>query len=398
MVKRVRTDKGSPSPRPEASNIPKLDTTEVDRKTLSVPTTSLNGNSHTTASSTSMVRKDLSAATNSSRPQTPTSAIGKEPPQSPRSHRAQDEKQSRSDNPMAPPSAPSQTVSAQELRETAKQTIANRPERPDDRPLRGSYQTNEPPVPRRRSASPPSRPGTRNASADSRASGGRPRSDRESGEDKKADRDIRQESREHGSNHSRRDSRSDRGTKDREKDKDIERDRDRDRPRDRHGDREKERSHRDRDRERDRDRDRDRHRRDDKDRDRENRKDREATGRNGLSNIVTPSSDSRALPTRPDPSRHRDIPGYEESLGKRRRPLDDEVSLKSNLMLLTYTVPKADRGSSKRSSRKDSHREDRSRRASDKDGHDRSREPDRRKSERSIPPENDTRGSERVCC
>lgn len=343
VVKRVRPDKDSPSPRPEAGNTPKTDAMEVDRKPPSAPTSTLNGSSHTT-SSASVVRKDLSLATSTSRPQTPTSALGKEPPQSPRNHRAQDEKQNRSDKPMAPPSVPSQTLSAQELRETAKQTMVNRPERPDDRPPRGSYQrdsTNEPPVPRRRSVSPPSRPGTRNASADSRASGGRARSDRGSGDDKKSDRDNRQEPREHGSSHGRRDSRTDRGTRDREKDKDVERDRDRDRPRDRHGDREKERSHRDRDRERDRDRDRDRdrHRRDDKDRDRENRKDRDTAGRNGLSNAVAPAADGRGLPTRPDPSRHREVPGYEESLGKRRRPVDDEVSaLDSDLMLLTHAV------------------------------------------------------------
>ena len=108
---------------------------------------------------------------------------------------------------MPPPSAPSQTLSAQELRETAKQSIANRPDKTDDQTTRPSNDSrsqngsaNASPVSRRRSPSPPVGPGTRNGSTDSRASGGRPRSDRGSGDsndhldDRKSNRDSRQES------------------------------------------------------------------------------------------------------------------------------------------------------------------------------------------------------------
>jgi THO complex subunit 2 len=324
---------------------------DVDRKP---PITSANGDLRTNAPAA--VRKDISLAKEASRPQTPNSSTtNKEPPQSPRSHRAIEDKQPRVEKVMPPPSAPSQTLSAQELRETAKQSIVNRPDKSDDRVVRSSNESrsqngsaNASPVPRRRSPSPSTRPGTRNGSADSRASGGRPRSDRESGDgnerldDKKSNRDNRQES--HGSTIPRRDSRSERGGRERnsareEKEKEAERDRDRDRTRDRHGDKEKERERerdkdrreRDRDRERererdrDRDRDRDRHRRDDKDRDRDIRKERELVPRDASANAVTPGPDNRGLPTRPDTSRHRDVPNGDEALGKRRRPADDEV-------------------------------------------------------------------------
>ncbi|KAF4602377.1 THO complex subunit 2 [Pleurotus pulmonarius] len=77
---------------------------------------------------------------------------------------------------MPPPSLPSQTLSAQELRETAKQSIAikvdDKPGRVNDvRSQNGSAAPS--PSHRRRSQSPQSRPGTRNASADSRHSAGR---------------------------------------------------------------------------------------------------------------------------------------------------------------------------------------------------------------------------------
>jgi len=73
--------------------------------------------------------------------------------------------------------------------------------------------------------------------------------------------------------------------------------------------------------------------------------------------------------------RHRGAPSSEDGLGKRRRPIDDEP----------------DR-SSKRSSRKESHRDDRSRRPPEKETHDRVRESDRRRKEREAP-DNDGRGN-----
>lgn len=329
---------------------------DVDHRSPTVPP--INGDSRSTSKNgvtTGPLRKDLSLTRDTSRPQTPTTltnvTYGKEPPQSPRSHRA-DDKQPRSEKVMPPPSAPSQTISAQELRETAKQSVMHRTDKSEDKPGRPSTDSrsqngsaNASPVPRRRSPS-PTRPGTRNASADSRASGGHTRSDRGPGDssdrpdDRKSDRDSRQDPRDHGSTLLRRDSRSERSGRerisgrevDRDKDKDIDRDRDRDRVRDRHGDKERDRDRdkdrrekdreRDRERDRDRDRDRDRHRRDDKDRDREGRKDRDTVSRHAPTSTVTPTSDSRSLATRPG---HRDVSNGDENLGKRRRPTEDEV-------------------------------------------------------------------------
>ncbi len=253
--------------------------------------------------------------------------------QSPRAHWP-DEKRVEGMQTMPPPTIPSQTLSAQELRETAKQTLG-RSERLEPRSHNGSAA----PSPRRRSPSPITRPGTRDPSSDSRGSGGRSRSDRavESlPEDKRQEKDMRSDSRTHSATVSRRDSlthnRGDRAARERlrdsEKDRDGEREKDRDRGRDRHADRERDRE-RDRDRERarerdrERDRDRDRHRRDDKDRERD-RKDRDDSGRNQPGAVPTPQDD-RSLPTRPDPMRHRGAPSSEDGLGKRRRPIDDEV-------------------------------------------------------------------------
>ena len=77
-----------------------------------------------------------------------------------------------------PPTAPSQTLSAQELRETAKQTMGQRSlEKSDERRLLASDSHSLPgsqaPSPRHRSPSPPSRTGARNYSQESRISGGR---------------------------------------------------------------------------------------------------------------------------------------------------------------------------------------------------------------------------------
>ncbi|KAG6833844.1 hypothetical protein H0H87_011778 [Tephrocybe sp. NHM501043] len=198
---------------------------------------------------------------------------------------------------MPPPSVPSQTQSAQELRETAKQSI-----RPDKAEVIRSAAGSNAPSPRIRSPSPISRPGTRNHSSESRASGGRSRSERGNAEgdrdERRSDREGRQDSRDHTTSLSRRDSVT--------------------------------------------------HTR---------------TERSGL--------DDRALPIRPDP--RRPTPG-DDGLGKRRRPTDDDP----------------DR-SSKRSSRKDGHRDDRGRRPPDKDGHDRTRDSDRRRKDREGSGDNEPR-------
>ncbi|KAL0580932.1 THO2 plays a role in transcriptional elongation [Marasmius crinis-equi] len=319
-----------------------------------------------------------------------TTGTGAQPPQSPRGpRRSEPDRPPATTEPnanMPPPVAPSQTHSAQELRETAKQTIQSRSDRNanEERPSRPA---NEPrsqsgsraPSPRQRSPSPPSRPGTRNHSSESRTSAGRSRSDRAEGDDKRtSERDSRGESsRDHAPirrdsvTHSRSDRGRDRGDGERDKDRESRRDRHGDRERDRDRDRDRDRE-RDKDRDRDRDRDRhgDRHRRDDKDRDRD-RKDRESA-RNQSSAATVPAED-RSIPQRPDTSRHRN--GADDGLGKRRRGPEDD----------------ADRGS-KRSSRKD--RDDRSRRPGDKDGHERTRESDRPsdRRRRDRDPDADSRG------
>lgn len=215
---------------------------------------------------------------------------------------------------MPPPAAPSQTASAQELRESARQTVP----RSEKTESQQSHNGSAAPSPRPRSPSPMSRPGTRNPSNESRGSGGRTRPE----DGRRPEREGRQDNREHGM--ARRDSLThNRSGRERGRERDGERDereRDRDRGRDRHGhgnrDREK-----DKDRERDRERDRDRHRRDDKDRDRDRKESRGQT-----SDAGTPVANTdRNLPTRPDPRHRNGNTGSEESLGKRRRPTDDDV-------------------------------------------------------------------------
>ncbi|KAJ7667690.1 transcription factor/nuclear export subunit protein 2-domain-containing protein [Mycena polygramma] len=335
VVKRVRETAGTPSEDAQAKD------------GTSTPSNLPNSrfSSPVSASDTRAPAKDLPIAPG-------LSALGKEPPQSPRSYRAGEEKPSRPDGqPMPPPAAPSQTQVAQELRETAKQTMSRSTKEEEKRPESRAQNGSRAPSPRRRSPSPTSRPGTRNHSSESRASGGRSGRTAELGvDDKRPDRDARQEVRDHASALTRRDSlthnRTDRGPRERPMGDKDERDKDR---RDRHGERD-----RDRERERDRDRDRDRHRRDDV------RKDRGPPPNNGPAAVV----EDRALPTRPDPRHNRNgLP--EDGLGKRRRPADDDP----------------ERGS-KRSSRKDGHRDDRSRRPPDKDGHDRGRDSDRRRKDR----------------
>lgn len=342
----------------------------------------------------------LNDAARSSRPGTPSqpmavrAAAGKSIPNSPRGPPGSQEQKSQPV--MPPPSEPSQTLSAQELRETAKYS---RSAGDRDIPLptepRAQGGNAPAPSPRHRSSSPMSRPGTRNPSQESRASGDR-RSRGDKSDDKRGDRDTRQESREV----SRRESRNERRAAREDRDKDGDRDRDRrdrhgdrdrrerDHPRERERDKERERDrdrdrgdgHRERERERDRDRDRDRHRRDEKDRERDGRKERDGSGRGPTAVSINAPSDDRGLPNRPETGRHRG----EDSLGKRRRGGDEEVCLMRTALsqVFTHELNKADR-SSKRASRKDSHHEDRSRRSSDKDGHDRAgRESDRRRKDR----------------
>ncbi|TFK29236.1 hypothetical protein FA15DRAFT_664153 [Coprinopsis marcescibilis] len=278
---------------------------------------------------------------------------------------------------MPPPAIPSQSQqSVQGLRETARMSI--HPRAHDKLDVKTTNGSNAP-SPRVRSQSPNSgsRPGTRNASADSRESGGRMRADRierERGEPGTEDRERKEpSSRESGGGTGRRDSLT--HTRERaNRDRGSERDSRDDRGRDRHGDRERERDRdrdRERDRERDRDRDRDsrdRHRRDDKDRDRDrdSRKERD----NGPNRGAVPSLPAvEGLPSRPEPSRHRGLPSApsaDDGLGKRRRAGDDD----------------SDRAS-KRSSRKDGHRDsERGRRPQEKDAHDRNRDSDRRRKDR----------------
>ena len=204
---------------------------------------------------------------------------------------------------MPPPSVPSQTPSAQELRETARQTI-NRAEKSDNKILFGVEPRSGSP---KRSLSPVSHSGTRNNSADSGAS--IPRSRPDVGTEEKRP-ELQSPVRRDSLTHTRGD-RSGRDRVGRDNEKDSERDRER--GRDRHGDRERDRE-RERERDRDhRDRDRDRYRRDEKDRE---KKDRTS---NPPLNIT---SDDRAQ-TRPA---HRNAQNGEDALGvKRKRLSEDEV-------------------------------------------------------------------------
>ncbi|KZT71598.1 hypothetical protein DAEQUDRAFT_763816 [Daedalea quercina L-15889] len=404
VVKRIRPDTKTAEDRATASPkaVERTDSMEVD-----APDSRSNGPQRSASQTEAMkvsnqspapnnvatapLNKDLLRVAQEGRPTTPSQAPNgrlSATPQSPRPPVPAEQRRGDSGHAMPPPSIPSQTVSAQELRDTARGSRAPG-ERLEERPIssvdaRGAASLPLTPssAPRRRSPSPPSRPGTRNPSAESRASGGR-RSDRN--EDRRPERESRVDGRDYGrregQGHTR--ERSSRSTRDSEREKDGERDRER--GRDRHGERERVRDRdrenrdrdrdrerekesrrerererdRERDRDRDRDRHRDRHRTDEKDRD--SRKEREAARDAATANAVPPI-DGHGLPPRPEAPRHRD---GEESLGKRRRPTDDEPER-----------------SSKRASRKDSHHEDRSRRSSDKEGRDRARDSERRRKER----------------
>ncbi|KAI9063149.1 hypothetical protein FKP32DRAFT_1651303 [Trametes sanguinea] len=387
LVKRIRPDN-----RPgESSTQPSQGSSRSDAMDVDQPGPSQGSRGNLDVPSTSKVPSPLpnQVAENArnSRPATPVqpmasrlaAAANKPIPTSPRAAlNSLDQRSARPETQqvMPPPSAPSQKVSAQELRETAKR------ERGDERsvqpPTEPRAQAGAPPPqsPRRRSSTPTSRPGTRPPSQDSRASGDR-RSGRDSAEKTEGRRSERERERDRES--SRREStRSERrSARDPDRDRD---ERDRERGRDRHGDRdrrdrdrsERDREHRDRDghrereRERDRDRDRDRHRRDEKDRDRDrDRKERESGRGAAATPSAAPTVDDRGLPSKPETSSRHRSGQHDEPLGKRRRGTEDET----------------DR-SSKRSSRKDSHHEDRSRRSSDKDGHDRGRDSERRRRDR----------------
>lgn len=239
--------------------------------------------------------------------------------------------------PMAPPSTPSQTLSAQELRSTR---VGSRAERAGQSPRPEPSKS-----PAVRSPSPATRPGTRNASADSGRSVDKERErarydrhlDAESTEDGKRSANLEAPSRAersgahrevlHGrSERNGRDRIPGSSTRDLDRDRDRDSDREREKGRDREKDRDRERekrdrepSHREREREKDRDH-RDRHRRDDKERDRGRREPR-VTGSELPPEAITTS--------RTDGNRHRTRTGSthsDETLGKRRRPADDEVS------------------------------------------------------------------------
>jgi len=338
--------------------------------------------------------KDLARVAQLSRPSTPNQVssgrpgAGREVPKSPRSSADQKALRPESHQTMPPPSIPSQTMSAEKLRETAKYGRGSSEDKTGQfsSDVRGqpSVSSPSPASSRRRSPSPSSRPGTRNPSLESRASGGhRPSRDGDRADDKRSPRENRQDFRDasrrdtqtHGrgertsrsarENDREKDSERDRergrdrhGERERVRDKDRERERDRDKDRDRDRERDRDRD-RERERDRDRDRDRDRHRRDEKDRDRDSRKERDGAPRGSSAVTPVPLPDDRGLPVRPDPPRHRESQHGDEALGKRRRPTDEE-----------------------RASRKESHHEERSRRSSEKDGRERARDSERRRKDR----------------
>ncbi|KAH9899791.1 hypothetical protein C8Q73DRAFT_334410 [Cubamyces lactineus] len=325
VVKRVRpenrpSDTGANSngtPKPDAMDIDQPAPQQGNRDNLNVPSA---------PKGPSAIPSSLNDSARTSRPPTPNqpmaarlAAANKPIPSSPRAAlNSLDQRPQRLEpqQAMPPPSTPSQTMSAQELRETAKRDRGDeRPSQPPTEP-RGQAAAPPAPSPRRRSPSPTSRPGTRPPSQDSRASGDR-RSARETGSaDKSEGKRERESSRRESTRGERRTRDTDRDGDDRDRGRDRHGDRDR-RGRDKDRDRERDRDHRDRDshrereRERDRDRDRDRHRRDEKDRDR----DRTAT-------------DDRGLPSRPETGRDR-RGQHDDSLGKRRRGADDEADRSS---------------------------------------------------------------------
>ncbi|KAL7282472.1 hypothetical protein ACG7TL_003943 [Trametes sanguinea] len=191
LVKRIRPDNrsGESSSQPpqgpsrsDAMDVDQPGPSQGSRDNLNVPSTS---------KAPSPLPNQVTENARNSRPATPVqpmasrlAAANKPIPTSPRAAlNSLDQRSARPETQqvMPPPSAPSQKVSAQELRETAKR------ERGDERsvqpPTEPRAQAGAPPPqsPRRRSPTPTSRPGTRPPSQDSRASGDR-RSGRDSAE------------------------------------------------------------------------------------------------------------------------------------------------------------------------------------------------------------------------
>jgi len=289
---------------------------------------------------------------------------------------------------MPPPSAPSQKPSAQELRDIARQSAPARGDKPPTvSPLeRKAVEAAQSPAPRRSQS--PARPGTRNTSSDSRASGERDRDRERLRSDRLPLVEPSRAERNAAGNRDALHGRSDRNgrdripgssTRDAERERDRERetdrvrdkqrdgergDRDRDREKEKTKDREREGSHRDRDRDRERDRDKDREREKDRDRHRRDEKDRERERKDATRNVSSNrDADSPGDLEGSSSSRRRDHSGADEGLGKRRRPVEDEPER-----------------ASKRGSR---HREERSRRLGEKEGVRESvRESERRRKDR----------------
>jgi len=353
FIKRVgRGDKMDTTPdHPSTSEVNKLATSQSTREPPTGPAKPSPPTQPRRGSPVSAMdaRKDLAHMKDQSRPPSPSNtsypSSARDPPHSPRGHRGPDEWRESPQSNMPPPSIPSQKPSAQELRETAKMTMGSRlPDKPD---VDKSSQYDQNGHPSHRRSNSPSRPGTRNPSADSRGSGGQSRS---AGEDER--RDSR-------AGPSRRESlRSERGSRDRVPGRDgresDREDRERERDRDRHGERERkerDRNERDKDRERERERERDRERERERERDRDrnggrdsrdrhrrderDRKERPATRESTREQRESATTAAPATPveapTRPSdtPSRHRSAIKGEDGLGKRRRPADDDVSTSS---------------------------------------------------------------------
>ena len=189
-------------------------------------------------------------------------------------------------------------------------------------------------------SSPTTRPGTRNVSADSRASipvDGMSRGDHDPSDDRRLHSDLQSRTdRGHVGHRDVIHGRSERNGRDRReplRERDVEHERDTERDKEKQRDRERERDRdRDRPRERDRERekDRDRHRREEKDRERDQRKDRDAQLRSSASTSKNLTAEEQNSLSRQDTSRHRSghAATADDTLGKRRRPADDDVSYK----------------------------------------------------------------------
>ena len=189
VVKRVRPDLKPGEDRATASPKPADRSGAMD---VDVPASRPNGSQatpaktdsaqipsdqHTATPPAAPANRDVARLAQDSRPSTPNGRANGTP-QPPRPPIPTEQRRADPGHTMPPPTIPSQTVSAQELRETARGSRGAN-ERADERPLppveaRAIASLPVPPTsgPRRRSPSPPTKPGTRNASVESRASGG----------------------------------------------------------------------------------------------------------------------------------------------------------------------------------------------------------------------------------